>query len=87
MDKQNKKAAAPALQRGIEIIRLLADQIPRTLEELNRQTGIPKSSLLRFLETLELLNIVERDPVTRAYRALAMLLPIPPGIPSQDLIQ
>ncbi len=67
---------APALQRGIELIRRLQDGNPRTLEALARECALPKSSLLRLLTTLEQSFVVRRDPITKDYVAIASLMPI-----------
>jgi len=67
--------SAPALSRGVALLRLLGDGEPRGLEALNRATGIPKSSLLRLLETLESLALVRRGE-DRLYRAAARIVPV-----------
>lgn len=45
-------AAAPALTRGLALLRLLGDGTPRTLDALVDRTGIPRSSAFRLLESL-----------------------------------
>lgn len=67
---------APALDRGIKVLQLLEDKRARSLEEITNETGFPKSSLVRLLETLSTLGLVLRDPVSRKYTACVMLLPI-----------
>lgn len=67
-----QKYPAPALARGLRILQALnAADGPMTLEELAQEVGYPKASLLRLLETLTMLNLVERNGVGKSYSALA----------------
>ncbi len=68
--------SAPALRRGIAVLRLLAAQGPFSLEEIARETGFPKSSLLRILRALVDLDLVARPASTKQYRATAQLVPL-----------
>ena len=72
--KQRYKA--PALARGLEILSLLANSEPLSLEKLSYTTKIPKASLLRLLETLEIKGFVERNPVNRFYTNKVIFLPV-----------
>ena len=57
-----------SLSRGLDV--LLAFCLERPLlsaEELSRSTGIPKSSLYKFLENLERKGFVRYDALTRKY--------------------
>ncbi|MEM1447378.1 MAG: helix-turn-helix domain-containing protein [Planctomycetota bacterium] len=67
---------APALNRGLTLIRRLAEQGPASLEALAHGTGWPKSSVLRLLRSLEIASAVRRDPVTRRYHPRLQLVPI-----------
>jgi len=71
--------SAPALRRGVEVLRLLGDHGPLTLDAIARHTAFPKSSLLRILETLADLQLVLREADQRLYRATARLVPLPAG--------
>lgn len=42
-----------SLERGLEVLRSLEEYRGQSLADLHRQTGMPKSSLLRILNTLE----------------------------------
>jgi IclR family transcriptional regulator, mhp operon transcriptional activator len=56
------------LQRGVAVIRELAQAQACTLSELNRATELPKATLLRLLHTLEGEGIVWRSLGDGAYR-------------------
>ncbi|MEM6393937.1 MAG: helix-turn-helix domain-containing protein [Planctomycetota bacterium] len=60
---------APALTRGLLLLRRLGDGGPRTLEELARDSGWPKTSVLRCLQSLERMGAVTRDPMDRRFSA------------------
>lgn len=78
---------APALSRGIGVIRILANGESMTLEELARQTAFPRSSLLRILEVLAAEGIVERVLPQKQYRLLQNLTPVSEGDFEQRLEQ
>jgi len=52
---------APALGRGLELLRLLWQKPGATLDDLAKATGWPKSSLLRLLASLEQHGAATRD--------------------------
>lgn len=74
-----------SLDRGLEILRLLAEQTC-TVEELSRKLKIPRSTAYRTLTTLRDRQLVERDPrqprytlgfgILRLARALLGRVPI-----------
>jgi DNA-binding IclR family transcriptional regulator len=70
---------APALARGIEVLRALADGGAQTLQELARRVEVPKSSLLRVLDTLIALDCARRDGATKRYESCCRLVPVPPS--------
>ncbi len=70
------ESSAPALTRGVRILQLLEDRRARLLEEIASETGYPKSSLTRLMETLVNLELIKRDPSTRKYTPCCILLPI-----------
>ena len=72
------KSSAPALSRGIELIRLLRRE-PLKLEAIAKYTGFPKASLLRLLDTLIGCGVVSRAPETMHYSLLQDLVPLAPG--------
>lgn len=74
--KQCQPTNAPALIRGIRILRLLEAESPLTLEMVAARTGIPKASAMRLLHTLRELGLAERDPVSKSYTPRARLVPI-----------
>ena len=67
-------STAPALLRGIRIFELLSNRGELSLEAVASETGYPKSSILRVLDTLSALDLVVRDPGTRRYSATALLI-------------
>ena len=69
-----RPSPAPALTRGIELLRLLGAAGPLTLDEAAKRTGVPKASLLRLLKTLEAEHLVARRDGT--YAAAATLVPL-----------
>lgn len=69
---------APALARGLDLLRHLDAHGPSSLEDLARATGFPKSSVARILHSLELAAAVERHPATRRYHARLRLAPVAP---------
>ena len=80
------KSTVPGLERGIHILEILADGHERSLEELVRVSGYPKTSVLRILDTLSGLSLVQRDPVTKFYRGLKKLLPLGEGSQTFDQV-
>lgn len=69
---------APALSRGLELLRRLGAEGPASLESLAHATAWPKSSVSRILKSLELAGAVRRDPVTRHYHPQLYLVPAEP---------
>jgi DNA-binding IclR family transcriptional regulator len=69
------KSSAPALSRGLEIIKALESSVPLTLEQIANQLKIPKASTLRLLETMDQMGIVQKGP-DKHYTALQKLCPI-----------
>ncbi len=69
---ENEKQQTSGVVRTIAILEALA-HLPRTnLEQLSRQTGLPKATLLRFLNTLIGLGYVNRDPADQYNLTLKM---------------
>lgn len=66
-------SSAPALARGLTLLAQLAVDGQTSLEKLAARNGWPKSSVLRFLQTLEQAGAVKQDPASRRWRALQHL--------------
>lgn len=64
------ESAAPALSRGIALLKLLNEASSLSLEQIAGQTGWPKSSVARLLGVLEKEGLLLRDPSTRHYTAV-----------------
>lgn len=71
-----KKSQAPALTRGLEILKLLNQEPDLTVEEMAKQTGYPRASLFRILGTLIDFGAVSKKRDNTGYRASMMLLPV-----------
>ncbi|WP_432798199.1 helix-turn-helix domain-containing protein [Poriferisphaera sp. WC338] len=69
------KDPAPALTRGLVVLRLLGHEGSMTLAEVATKTGWPKSSLMRLLQSLTASGVVDRDGLTRRYHAVVRLIP------------
>jgi DNA-binding IclR family transcriptional regulator len=69
------KSSAPALNRGLQIIQVLENSLPLTLEQIANHLKIPKASALRLLDTLDKLEIIQKSADKR-YEALWKLSPI-----------
>jgi DNA-binding IclR family transcriptional regulator len=67
--------AAPALDKGLDVLELLArDGLPMTQAEIARALGRTPSELFRIMATLERRGYLWRDPVSGAYRPTLRLL-------------
>ncbi len=67
---------APALARGMAVLRLLEDASWLSLDRIAGQTGIPKASVLRLLQTLSGIGLVERRDRDKSYRARVRIVPL-----------
>ena len=67
---------APALTRGLEILRRLNVDGPSTLGQIARTHGWPKSSTARLLVALERAGTVVRESVDGRFRAAVALVPL-----------
>lgn len=56
-----------ALRRGLEVLQAVQHSSAVTLAELQRQTGLPKASLLRILKTLREAGWVDRNELEGRY--------------------
>ena len=72
MRKQSNETDKPvvrSLDKALKVIELLAQMEKETdLGKLANQAGLPKSTLVRLLRTLQVHNFVQQDPNTRRYR-------------------
>jgi DNA-binding IclR family transcriptional regulator len=77
MHSTNEISSAPALSRGIAVLRILqvSDADGLTLDVLAKKTQVPKASLLRILETLGSSGLVCRTP-SGTWKGLVQLVPI-----------
>lgn len=75
----------PGLGRGLAILDHLGREGACSLERIARDLKLPKSSTSRLLESLGLVGCVVRDPVSKRYRAVRVLVSLP--APGTDLRQ
>jgi len=70
----DKKYEAPALARGLGLLKIMMNGKEFSLEELAEKTNAPKSSLLRLLDTLQQLNYVSKCEITKKYSSSKSIL-------------
>ncbi len=71
--------AAPALSRGLALLRLLDGDVLATLEDLARSAKLPKASALRLLRALQAAGLIAREPEGKRWRASARIVRIAEG--------
>jgi len=77
MELVSNEDPAPALARGLHLLKRLHRDGPSNLEQLAHGTGWPKASVLRLLQSLKSFGAVERDPGSKRYYHLMQLTPVP----------
>ena len=73
---------APALARGLCLLEQLATDGQASLETLAKRNGWPKSSTLRYLQTLSELGAVRQHPETLHWHGEMQLRPLTGRLPS-----
>lgn len=69
MSKDNDRYYIEALGRGLNILEAFTEQAPSlSLTEISSTVGLDKSTVFRFVYTLEKLGYLVRDPDTKRYR-------------------
>jgi IclR family mhp operon transcriptional activator len=82
-------AAAPPIQavvRAIEVLQALNRQPVSTIDVLHRQTGVPKPSLVRLLQTLAAKGLVRHAPQYGAYYLTSLVGTLSCGYHSEPRI-
>lgn len=74
---------APALAKGLLLLEQLAVDGQASLEHLAQKNEWPKSSTLRYLQTLEQLGAVRRHPDTLHWHAEKALSPLSSRLPAE----
>ncbi|MEM9444894.1 MAG: helix-turn-helix domain-containing protein [Verrucomicrobiota bacterium] len=77
-DPEEVHDPAPALTRGLDILQILEEEGPASLEFLSQHTGWPKSSIARLLQSLENYGAIVRDSFTKLYTTQLRLIPSSP---------
>ena len=63
------KERVKSLEKGLRLLVLLSRQdLPLSLDEITRLSGLKKTVCFRLLQTMKELNFVEQDPGTKNYR-------------------
>jgi DNA-binding IclR family transcriptional regulator len=85
--KTRSTYSAPALEKGIDIIELLADnEAGLTVSEIAKQLGRPMSELFRVIRVMESRNWLRKDPDTALYSLTYHVLRLAHrGTPAQTL--
>src|SRR4051794_12225086 len=68
-----RRETVRGLERGLDVLKLLQQPRPVTLQEIHAATRLPKPSLLRILATLQKAGMVYRRLDGRCYRASARI--------------
>lgn len=63
-----EKIPTPALSKGLKILELIHYGGEKTLSELTRESRFPKSSVARYLETLESAGYIERSAISQKFK-------------------
>jgi len=85
--KSARQVPAPALARGVAVLRLLENAPGLSLDRIAAQTNVPKASALRLLYTLCELGLVERSDEDKSYRARVRLVPIDTGDSMEERVR
>ncbi|MGB9617932.1 MAG: IclR family transcriptional regulator, partial [Desulfomonilaceae bacterium] len=73
--KPTTKATVPALQRGIDVVELLASsERPLSFSEILARLKIPRASLVRILDTLLYRGLIDKMEANGHYRVGIKLL-------------
>ena len=76
-----------ALERGLEVLRLLEQHQGRALQDLHLATALPKPTLLRILHTLEAAGLAWRAQVRSTSRSQPQLIRAARDRPGPPLVQ
>lgn len=71
--KPSSACGVRALERGLDVLEYLQRASPATLESIHRGTGLPKTTALRLLATLQARGMVRRGLSDGRYRSGAQL--------------
>ena len=75
-----------AVVRAVQLLESLNRQPVASIAQLHQQTGIPKPSLVRLLQTLEMLGYVRRGPKAGAYLLTSKVRLLASGFHSEPRI-
>ncbi|WFB36150.1 helix-turn-helix domain-containing protein [Kiritimatiellota bacterium B12222] len=88
MQTPPESSAAPALERGLYILETLQASGPLSLENLATACQIPKSSLLRLLDTLQARGYVQRRDSDKQYlNRVSLIVQAPQERSPEEIIQ
>lgn len=69
-----QEVQVPGLYRGIMLWEMLCSTGEQSLEQLSEKSGYPKASVMRMLQTLCHMGLVERESKSKLYHATARIV-------------
>lgn len=81
--KMEKGESVRSVERAIELLEVLNRRPLSTIQDLHDETGLPKSSLIRLLRTLEAEGLVAQSASYSAYRLLGGVTSLSDGFPRE----
>lgn len=85
-EREKSSESVRSVERAIALIEALNRRPLSTLQDLHRDTGLPKPSLVRLLRTLEAGGLVTQTGSYGAYRLLGRTRSLSEGFPHEPLI-
>jgi DNA-binding IclR family transcriptional regulator len=72
--ERDAKYRAPALEKGLDILRLLAgERVPMTVTAICDRLDRSQGEIFRMVQVLQIRGFIEQDPVTDGYRLTDLL--------------
>lgn len=82
MNDVDQRYKAPALEKGLDILELVANEAnPVTVAEISRRLGRSHGELFRMVQVLEFRGFIERTPGSEGYRLTDKLFALGTGQP------
>ena len=69
-----EKTPTPALERGLKILELIHQSDEKSLSDLAKESGFPKSSVSRYIDTLVKAGYIERIFETQKFRSSCSII-------------
>ena len=68
MSEKKVGGSAPAIIYAFKIIEFMTEGVEYRIQDIVREIGAPKSSILRYMNTLENIGVIWKNPVNRTYK-------------------